>query len=188
MTHQNLSKLGEAIRLYRKKSKLTLQDIANKTGLSNGLLSKIENARSVPSLPVLINISKALTIPLSDLLKSIEAEESVHYLLIKSNQLKKIKRENTFGYQYETIFSKPTHEGFFEAMILTLENDARGKLVTTDGDMLVHVLDGRCTLQLDHETIQMDRGDTIYFNGKFPHMSHHYGEGKAILFLGYFLR
>jgi len=66
MTH-----VGDRIRALRLERQLTLPALADKAGLSKGLLSKLENkADSNPSLETLQKVVKALDVTLSDLLQS----------------------------------------------------------------------------------------------------------------------
>ena len=57
---EQLTALGCRIRDLRKQRNMTLQELGEKTHLTAGLLSKIENFRTVPSLPVLAEIARAL--------------------------------------------------------------------------------------------------------------------------------
>ena len=75
----SLFKIGLNIRQARKKRELTLSDIARHTGLSKGLLSKIENFRTLPSQPVLSAIARSLNLTKSS------AELLVIYLLQQHN-------------------------------------------------------------------------------------------------------
>ena len=57
--------LGENIKLYRKKQKLTQVDLANKAGISRTYLSDLENGRYMPSIETISNIAKILNIDLN---------------------------------------------------------------------------------------------------------------------------
>ena len=65
MKEINLITVGLQIRQIRKDKNLSLQEIANRTGLSKSLLSKVENFRTIPSLPVLLRISNALNVDMA---------------------------------------------------------------------------------------------------------------------------
>lgn len=56
--------IGPKIKILRKKQKLTLQDLSNKTGFSKPLLSQIENGHVIPPLPTLLGICRALDVPM----------------------------------------------------------------------------------------------------------------------------
>jgi len=59
--------IGHEVRTLRKKLGLTVTDLANATGISSGMLSKIENGNISPSLSSLQALSGALGIPLCTL-------------------------------------------------------------------------------------------------------------------------
>lgn len=52
--------VGKRIKQIRKDKKLTINDIAQRADVSNGLISRVENGRTIPSLPVLFSLISAL--------------------------------------------------------------------------------------------------------------------------------
>ncbi len=60
MTEEILLLIGERIRARRQEKNITLEQLANKAGVTKGLISQIENNRTVPSLPVLLSIVHSL--------------------------------------------------------------------------------------------------------------------------------
>jgi transcriptional regulator with XRE-family HTH domain len=58
-------RLGEQIKILRREKKLTLQDLAERTGLSKPLLSQVENGLVLPPLITLALISSGLNVDLS---------------------------------------------------------------------------------------------------------------------------
>ncbi|WP_394801049.1 helix-turn-helix domain-containing protein [Niabella ginsengisoli] len=67
---------------------MTITTIAGKADVSNGLISRIENGRTIPSLPVLLSIVNALGVPVADFFKDIPAsnEKNISYH-VKKNKL-----------------------------------------------------------------------------------------------------
>ncbi|WP_036013127.1 helix-turn-helix domain-containing protein, partial [Bradyrhizobium yuanmingense] len=57
-------RLGETVRLLRQRAGLSIQDVANKTGLSTGMISQLERARAMPSIRTLRLLSIALDVPI----------------------------------------------------------------------------------------------------------------------------
>ena len=55
-------RLGETVRLLRQRAGLSIQDVANKTGLSNGMISQLERARAMPSIRTLRLLSIVTTV------------------------------------------------------------------------------------------------------------------------------
>ena len=79
MKEINLITIGLQIRRIRKDKNLSLQEIANRTGLSKSLMSKVENFRTIPSLPVLLKISDALNVDMAELVKGINKKHDQNY-------------------------------------------------------------------------------------------------------------
>jgi transcriptional regulator with XRE-family HTH domain len=66
-----MAHVGGRIRTLRAERQMTLDDLAKKSGLSKGLLSKLENLTdSNPSIETLYKIAEAFGVTLSDLLES----------------------------------------------------------------------------------------------------------------------
>lgn len=66
--------LGIILKTARKKANRTQFDVANKVGISRNYLSDIENDRYIPSVPVLIKISKEIGVDLNLLTKMTEIQ------------------------------------------------------------------------------------------------------------------
>ena len=59
--------IGEAIRRLRKLKNMSIQDLADASGVSVGMLSQIERDRANPSLRIITSIREALDVPVSAL-------------------------------------------------------------------------------------------------------------------------
>lgn len=70
MTEEILLLIGERIRARRQDKNITLEQLANKAGVTKGLISQIENNRTVPSLPVLLSIVHSLDEDMRGFLKA----------------------------------------------------------------------------------------------------------------------
>lgn len=69
MEDNTIFKISNKIKEIRKEKGITIQEVADRAGVSKGLISQIENNRTIPSLLVLINIINALNIDLNEFLK-----------------------------------------------------------------------------------------------------------------------
>ncbi|SMG56512.1 helix-turn-helix domain-containing protein [Paenibacillus aquistagni] len=62
------NEFGEYLKLIRKQEKLTLTELAKKTGLSHSYLSQLENGkRKVPPINTLLKISRALDVSIAEM-------------------------------------------------------------------------------------------------------------------------
>src|SRR5687767_15663953 len=81
--NQIVSRIAQKIRDTRLEKNLTLQELANRTQVSKGLLSKIENSRTIPSLPVFVTLIQSLEISLKEFFQDMVLANGKNYLLVK---------------------------------------------------------------------------------------------------------
>ena len=69
MQEDILIQISNKTKEIRKQKNITIQELANKAEVGKGLISQIKNNRTVPSLPVLMNIVHSLNLDLNDFLR-----------------------------------------------------------------------------------------------------------------------
>ncbi|MCH5598284.1 helix-turn-helix domain-containing protein [Niabella ginsengisoli] len=77
MQDEVLLTISNRIKEIRQAKKITTERLAKSANVSKGLISQIENNRTVPSLPVLINILQALGVDLNDFFKDISYDKKI---------------------------------------------------------------------------------------------------------------
>ena len=187
MTDQLLLGIGKKIRNYRKSRDLTISTVAKAAGVSKGLISKIENGRTIPSLPVLISIISALKIDMSNFFNGIELINKHGYTHIKREDYSTYEKEGAKGYLYNFIHSRSFSNFAFEVFVLDLEPEGKRKLVTTDGYEYLYILKGEINYRLDDKIILLKQGDSLFFNGKIPHVPYNKTDKVANLLVIYLL-
>jgi len=184
----SLFKIGLNIRHARRKRELTLSDIARYTGISKGLLSKIENFRTLPSLPVLAAIARSLNLKLENLVKDsgIKAKTAGQFVGVADRL--PFKREKSRGFHYAALIACALGPIGFESVVLTLEPGAKRKPVSTDGHEFIFVLKGEIMFRVGGEAIQLSAGDAYYFDGHLPHTPQNPAASTAELLVIYLLK
>lgn len=167
-----VSGLGVRLRELRQQKGLKLIEVAQDAGVSKGLLSKIENGRTIPSLPVLASIVKSLKIGMDEFFAGIKEEDGERFVHIKPAAFKTVKKENAIGFIYEQMLNRTAGDTVLEAVILTIEPGSKRSKVVTDAYELKYVLEGTIEYELDDETIILEKGDCLYYDGRIPHVPH----------------
>ena len=72
--------IAERVREIRLRHGWTVGRLAEECGLSKGMLSKIENAQSSPSLATLARLSEALSVPVTAFFRGLSEEQDVIYV------------------------------------------------------------------------------------------------------------
>lgn len=188
MKSDALGKVGQKIREIRKDQKLTLKDVAEKSGITTGLLSKIENFRTIPSLPVLHSISLSLEVPMSELVKPVSDTGPEPYMLIRKGQGESETREDSPGLLYENLFSQGLGNLNLRANVVKVAPHTYRPPTSTDAMELLHVLNGNIHYGLDKEILELQQGDTLYFDGSIPHSVENKSDDEVALFKVYLLR
>lgn len=163
--------IGREVRGYRRQRNLTVAELAVKTGLSIGMLSKIENGNTSASLTTLQAISEALSVPMTSLFRRYEeVREAVH---VKSGAGVEIEREGTrAGHQYSLLghlqanASGVIMEPYF--INLTDQSDVFPTF-QHDGVELLYMLEGVVDYRHGGQTYHLEAGDSLLFDADAPH-------------------
>lgn len=179
--------IGKRIRRNRKKQGITISRLASSAGVSNGLISRVENGRVIPSLPVLIEIIRALEIDVSTFFKEVEKKTGAKFIHIKKDEQQLIEKEiEAKGFSYHHIFGKSLHTIGFESVILTLQPNSEREKVITDAWEFKYVISGECVYNIDEDEVILKEGDSIYFNGRLPHVPENRSNANCVMLVFYF--
>ena len=148
--------LGEKIKSKRTQKKITIETLANNAGVTKGLISQIENNRTVPSLPVLFNIIQALNEDLKTFFEDMHVHfTNGHVLIIRKGEEKPFEKEPVRGFSYKRILTKSLVTQAIDIAILELKKGAsRKQLITTDAFECKHILKGKIEYQIEKEKIR----------------------------------
>ncbi len=182
-----VSRIAQKIRTTRLKKNLTIQQLATRTKVSKGLLSKIENSRTIPSLPVFVTLIQSLDISLKEFFEDMVLINGKDYLHIKKDQYTSVEREGREGFHYQYILSQNITNCTMDAVLLTLEPGAKGNPTTTDGFEFKYMLSGNCEYQINNEIIKVEEGDSIYFDASVPHLPINRSRRKVMMLVIYFI-
>ena len=182
-----VARIAQKIRSARLSKNLTIQQVASKSNVSKGLLSKIENSRTVPSLPVFISLIQSLDISLKEFFEDMVLHNGKDYLLIRKDQYAPMKREGREGFLYQHILSQTITNCTMEASLLTVEPGAKGRPTTTDGYEFKYILKGSCHYQINNDTILLNEGDSVYFDASKPHLPVNPSKKKVLMLVIYFI-
>lgn len=186
MTEKIIGQLGRKLKLIRTDKGLKLHEVAAAAHVSKGLLSRIENGRTIPSLPVLISIVHALNEELSNFFHDIYNMQDKSYLLIRQADYSAFQKEDVGGFQYQHILSRTISTITVETVLLTLAPHSEREMITTDAFEFKYMIKGNAHYNIGTETIVLEEGDSLYFNGKVPHAPSNPSEQPCTMLVVYF--
>src|SRR5712692_5691268 len=161
--------IGAEVRRLRKSLDLTVAGLAATSGMSTGMLSKIENGGISPSLTSLDALAKALNVPITQLFT--DAEERRDCSFVKAGQGARIERRGTkAGHLYDLLGHSLEGEIGVEPYLITLSEGAEPYTQFRHaGVEFLYMLSGKVRYRHADRTYVMEPGDALFFDAAARH-------------------
>jgi XRE family transcriptional regulator, regulator of sulfur utilization len=159
-------RVADVLKRLRSERRLSLDDLASRSGVSRAALSQIEGARTNPTLAVLWKIAVGLDVPFHDLLGSHD-EQSVR--ILRAGDTLPLKSGD--GRMESRLLSPGGASTDVEVFDLRLQpravhkSDPHGKGTTET----VVVLTGSLRLIVESSEYELGTGDSVFFRADVPH-------------------
>jgi transcriptional regulator with XRE-family HTH domain len=161
--------IGREVRNFRRKLDMTVAELAKQADLSAGMLSKIENGQTSPSLATLQALSVALHVPVTAFFRRFEEERDATY--VEAGKGLKIERRGTrAGHQYHLLGHTMRKNLAVEPYLieLTAQSDVF-PLFQHDGVEFIYMLEGEVGYRHGNQTYRLRPGDSLFFDADVPH-------------------
>ncbi|PVA09526.1 MerR family transcriptional regulator [Pelagivirga sediminicola] len=163
--------IGRELRAHRRKQEITVAELSAKTGLSIGMLSKIENGNTSPSLTTLQTLANALRVPITGFFRRFE--ETREYVHTKSGEGVELERAGTrAGHQYNLLGHIGSNGSgvIVEPYLITL-SDISDTFPTFQhgGIETIYMLEGAVDYRHGDDVVPLKPGDTLFFDADAPH-------------------
>ena len=162
--------LGNAIRDLRQRHGLTIAEVADRAGISRGMLSKIENAQTATSLDSLHRLAQALGVSLSTLFRNYDVPEGSAQLVKSGEGMEVVRRGTKRGHTYHLLAHEQGPTKLFEPFLITIDSpDATFPVFEHPGTEFLYMLEGRMEYRHGQHTYLLTPGDALTFRGEVPH-------------------
>lgn len=142
---------------------MTIEQVAESTGLTKGFLSRVERDKASPSVTTLVAICDALHIAIGGLFTSTEVQ------LVRGDEAPKI---NLGGVRADERLLTPRGESRVQFIRSTVEPGGSGgdELYSVNSEIdVLHVVDGSVEVTFSDGEATLAAGDTMSFDGREPH-------------------
>ncbi|MBZ9603702.1 cupin domain-containing protein [Phyllobacterium chamaecytisi] len=182
ITETNPARLGIRLKLARQTRGLTLKALSEAANCSESLLSKIENGKASPSLPMLHRLVQVLETNIGWMFEESDGEEGIVFRagarpLIALDPLRRgegISLERVIPYS-------PGH--LLQCNIHHIEKDgASAGPIQHAGEEVGYILAGEVELTVGEKHFQLTEGDAFVFNSDLPHSYRNTGNKRASIF------
>ena len=175
--------IGEKVRLIRENKGISTVELAQKTGLSNGLVSQIENEQVSPPISTLLKIANGLSTDISFFFQEKVGNEKV--VAVHKNERmisprKEVKGKAHLGYTYEALAYKKAFK-HMEPFLVTFDVKDKEDIImfSHEGEEFAFVLEGSLEFTTEQQTIVLEEGDSLYFESDQLHGFRGIGENPS---------
>ena len=182
--------VGEKIKSLRESRNITMEDLAQRSGLAIEQVERIENNIDLPSLAPLIKIARVLGVRLGTFLddqdetgpsvcRRTEAGDTISF---SNNAIQSRKHM-----EYHSLARSKADRHMEPFLIdVTATDDMDFVLSSHEGEEFIYVLQGRLEISYGKNSYVLDEGDSIYYDSIVPHHVHGYqGQAAKILAVVY---
>jgi transcriptional regulator with XRE-family HTH domain len=179
--------IGDKIKAKRILKKITLEELARRAGVSKGLISQVENNRTVPSLPVLFSIIHGLEEDIKVFFEDMHDHfTNKHVLVVRKGEEKRFDKEPVKGFSYKRILTKGITAQAADFVLLELKRGAaRRQMIQTDAFECKYILKGKLEYQVEQEKFILNAGDTLFFDGRARHRLRNIGNSDCLILVVY---
>ncbi len=172
--------VGANLRRLRTRRGLSLERLAQISGVSRAMLGQIELGQSAPTINVLWKIARALEVTFSAL---ISARTQSGALVLRSQESKILtSKDRSFSSRALCPFDEPRRVEFYELRLSAGSvEDADAHPPGTTENLVVTA--GTVEIDVAGDTHRLETGDSILFEADTPHAYRNPGKGEAVMYL-----
>jgi transcriptional regulator with XRE-family HTH domain len=162
--------LGQAVREQRLHNDLTIAEVAERAGISRGMLSKIENGQAAMSLDALSRLAQALGVTMSSLFRAYEAPTGGAQHIPRGAGMEVVRRGTSKGHTYHLLAYDQGPRKLFEPFLISMDDESEVfPTFEHPGTEFIYMLEGRIEYRHGKNTYELGPGDALTFRGDVPH-------------------
>lgn len=175
--------LGERLKNLRKSRGMTLNDVANVSGVAASTVSKIENGSMSPTYGNLLRLAKGLGVGISELL----VRERTHPVTARRSLTRRGRGiMHTIGtHDYELLCTELTNKKMVPMLARIHAKSLKevSGFNSHPGEEVMFVVSGEVVLHTEHyKPLRLKQGDCVYFDSTMGHICLRGTEREATVF------
>ncbi|MEZ2148157.1 XRE family transcriptional regulator [Bradyrhizobium sp. DN5] len=163
--------IGAIVQRLRKQFKLTLNDLAQKSGLSISAVSKIENDQVSPTYETIVRLAIGLEVDVTELFGGTSDKAGATGRLVVTRGGEGILQK-TPHYEYEMLGAELASKQFTPLLTRVRAHSIKefSKIEGHPGEEFFYVLSGEVLLYTEHYApVRLSPGDSSYFDSSMGH-------------------
>ncbi len=169
------------MRELRRGRGLTLEKLAERSGVSRAMISKLERGEKNPTLVVAARVAEGLGITLSELLGTEERREVV----VVSRERRMVMRDPETGFERQLLSPNFGDRGVEFIRNVVPEGSTSGEFPPHRAGVeeYVAVEKGHLRAVIGGEEYRLEEGDALYFEANVSHRFDNAGDGECSYYL-----
>lgn len=160
--------IGKRIREFRQNKGMTVSELAQKSGFSQGYLSKLETSSKAPPVGTLLKLSKILDVRMSDIFGETDDEQNLS--IIRKNIKNEISHEaNEYGYIYQSLAHSIKDQKMNPFLMTFPAKPQKPYFAQHEGQEFVYLLNGSLRFIYAGSEYIINKGDSVYFDSSVEH-------------------
>lgn len=155
--------IGSRIRAARHAQRLTIEQVAESTGLTKGFLSRVERDLTSPSVASLVTLCQVLSVEVGSLFSAPDTH------VVRLTEAPRISMGGV-GIVEQLVTARSERRLQVIRSVIEPRGAGEQELYAVDCEVeVLHVVSGRFVLILTNERHELAAGDTVTFPGREPH-------------------
>jgi transcriptional regulator with XRE-family HTH domain len=156
--------LGNRLHAMRESRGWTLEELAERTGLSKAYLSRLEGGDRQPSIAALLTVANAFGVSIAALFE--QPDDSADCIIVRGDTA---PTTTANGLSY-TPLSSSTKPFNLQPIAVTVPAHRKGnETYQHDGEEWLYVTAGKLQITIADQTHTLNTGDSAHFDSRLPH-------------------
>jgi len=172
--------IGKRIRSIRQEKRMTLDEMATKTGFAKSYLSQIETLKREPPISTLTKIAFVLGVDVFFLISGeIGQNQNQSITIVRASERKVIpKPSGSPAYVYQPVNDRKA-DRLMDGYVVTVGSDFPSEPLVHEGQELSYVIEGTQEFFYDGRIYTFKTGDSYCFDSNKPHYARAAGNKPA---------
>jgi transcriptional regulator with XRE-family HTH domain len=162
--------VGSAVRDLRQRRRLTIAQVAEQAGISDGMLSKIENGQISAGMDTLSRVARALGSTMAMLFRTYDVPAGDAHLVKHGKGMPFLRHGKRPGHTFQLLSYDQGPDKQFDCFLVTIEQPSES-LPTSEhpGVEVIHMLEGSFEYRSGQSIYLLEPGDTLTLQGEVLH-------------------
>lgn len=162
--------IGATLRSLRESQALNARQLADISGISAAMISRIENAQVSPSIATMTALTRALNVPLVTLFRNTSVELADYTLTRQGEGVVSTRLHGDHIHHFINLASHRRRDLIFESHLITLKKqEAPPPHYVAHGVIFLHVLSGSAHYQYGRQELTLNEGDSLSIDAELSH-------------------